>query len=57
MEVNELNKVLDFIEDWQELNLYDVSILEAYNCKFKADLKAYFEKSNFSTIKINEIIN
>lgn len=53
----ELNKVLDFIESWQNFNPYNPSILEAFNCKFKADLKAFFEKSNFSTITINEIIN
>ena len=57
MEVNELNKVLNFIEGWQERNPYNPSILGAYNCKFKADLKDFFEKSNFSTITINEIIN
>lgn len=57
MEVNELNKVLDFIEDWQERNPYNPSNLEAFNSKFKGDLKDFFEKSNFNTITINEIIN
>ena len=57
MEVNELNRVLNFINDWQERNPYSSSNLEAFNCKFKDDLKAYFEKSHFSAITVNEIIN
>ncbi len=57
MEVNELNRVLDFIENWQKNNPCNTSNLEAFNCKFKDDLKAYFGKSHFSTITVNEIIN
>ena len=57
MEATELNTVLSFIENWQKNNPYNSSNLESFNCKFKADLKAYFEKSHFSTITVNEIIN
>ncbi len=57
MEATELNTVLSFIENWQKTNPYSSSNLEAFNCKFKADLKAYFGKSNFKTITVNEIIN
>ena len=56
MEENELNRVLDFIENWQNENVYNSSFLHEFNAKFRKDIKVFFEKSNFKTITVNEII-
>ena len=57
MEATELNTVLDFIENWQNENVYNSSFLHEFNSKFRKDIKVFFEKSNFKTITVNEIIN
>ena len=57
MEEKELNTVLDFIENWQNENIYNPSFLHEFNAKFRKDIKVFFEKSNFKTITIDEIIN
>ena len=57
MEEKELNTVLDFIENWQNENIYNPSFLHEFNAKFRKDLTVFFEKSNFKTVTINEIIN
>ncbi len=57
MEENELNRVLDFIENWKNENVYNSSFLHEYNAKFRKDIQVFFEKSNFKTITVNEILN
>ncbi len=57
MEENELNRVLDFVENWKNENVYNSSFLHEYNAKFRKDIQVFFEKSNFKTITVNEIIN
>ncbi len=57
MEATELNTVLSFIENFQNENVYNSSFLHEYNAKFRKDIQVFFEKSNFKTITVNEIIN
>ncbi len=57
MEATELNTVLSFIENFQNENVYNSSFLHEYNAKFRKDIQVFFEKSNFKTITVNEILN
>lgn len=57
MKEKELNTVLNFIENWQMNNIYDPSLLYEFNSKFRKDMQAFFNKSDFKTITVNEIIN
>lgn len=55
--MKELNMVLDFIENWQNENVYNSSFLHEFNAKFRKDIQVFFDESDFKTITINEIIN
>jgi len=57
MKTKELNKTLEFIENWQNENVYNSSFLHEFNAKFRKDIQVFFEKSNFKTITVNEILN
>lgn len=53
----ELNKVLDFIEKWQNENVYNSSFLHEFNAKFRKDIQVFFDESDFKTITINDVLN
>lgn len=55
--MKELNMILDFIENWQNENVYNSQFLYEFNAKFRKDIQVFFEKSNFKTITVKEIIN
>jgi beta-glucanase (GH16 family) len=51
--INENNKVLDFIKDWQSKNEYNPKFLDEFNAKFNAEFNDFLKAGNFTaeTIK------
>lgn len=50
--IKEIDQVISFIDEWQKLNPYNPNKIEIFNKKFRADLKEFFNKSNFKHEKI-----
>jgi len=46
--INENNKVLDFIKDWQSKNEYNPKFLDEYNAKFNAEFNQFLKDGNFT---------
>lgn len=46
--INENNKVLDFIKDWQSKNEYNPKFLDEFNAKFNAEFNDFLSTGNFS---------
>lgn len=47
--INENNKVLEFIKDWQSKNEYNPKFLDEFNAKFNAEFNDFLNAGNFST--------
>ena len=46
--INENNKVLEFIKDWQSKNEYNPKFLDEFNAKFNAEFNDFLNAGNFS---------
>ena len=51
--LNENDRVIEFIKEWQSKNEYNPKFLEEYNAKFNAEFNDFLENGNFTKETIN----